>query len=129
MFLNECFPIDEIKLQDINNTPYFVIPIYEVDTDLPPQMEGKNYRAEYYKSREEHIELTKVLQDLLFEREELLSSLQQVEPLPLKRKKTLNYSQRERRRAGDIVRLFECEICGKAYGSEGSLKQHTKLKH
>ena len=115
MFLNECFPIDDIKIKDINNTPYFVIPMYdEVDVEPPPQLPGKNYRAEYFKSRDEHHELTKTLQNLLFEREELLGSLKVVENLPLKRRKIVSEAFRTRRRSGDIVRLFECKSCGKS---------------
>ena len=36
-----------------------------------------------------------------------------------------------RRPAHQIKRHYECPIsqCGKAYGSEGSLNQHVKLKH
>lgn len=39
--------------------------------------------------------------------------------------------QRFRRTADKIVRRFRCSAkdCGKSYGSEGSLKQHLKLKH
>ena len=27
------------------------------------------------------------------------------------------------------MREFVCDVCGKAYGSDGSLSQHVKLKH
>lgn len=36
--------------------------------------------------------------------------------------------KRYRRTAGEISRKFIC-WCGKAYGSEGSLNQHKKLKN
>ena len=41
----------------------------------------------------------------------------------------LGYDKRKRyrRTANEIERRFQCE-CGKAYGSEGSLNQHKKLK-
>ena len=39
--------------------------------------------------------------------------------------------KRYRRQADQIERHYKCPIegCNKAYGSEGSLNQHTKLKH
>ena len=39
--------------------------------------------------------------------------------------------RRNRRKAVDIERHYKCpvEICGKSYGSEGSLNQHIKIKH
>ncbi len=41
----------------------------------------------------------------------------------------MNYDKRKRyrRTANEIERRFTC-WCGKAYGSEGSLNQHKKLK-
>lgn len=39
--------------------------------------------------------------------------------------------KRHRRTAQEIERKFRCEVtsCGKAYGSEGALKMHVRLKH
>ena len=37
--------------------------------------------------------------------------------------------KRYRRVANDIERNYVCSACSKTYGSEGSLNQHTKLKH
>ena len=37
--------------------------------------------------------------------------------------------KRHRRTADQIYRDFSCSHCGKAYGSEGSLTQHSRLKH
>lgn len=39
--------------------------------------------------------------------------------------------KRFRKTAAEINRHFKCpiEVCQKAYGSEGSLNQHIKLKH
>jgi hypothetical protein len=36
-----------------------------------------------------------------------------------------------RRMADEIERYYKCtvKVCGKSYGSEGSLNQHYKLKH
>ena len=36
-----------------------------------------------------------------------------------------------RRNADEIQRYYKCtvKVCGKSYGSEGSLNQHYKLKH
>lgn len=36
-----------------------------------------------------------------------------------------------RRNADEIERYYKCtvKVCGKSYGSEGSLNQHYKLKH
>lgn len=39
----------------------------------------------------------------------------------------IDRGKRYRRTANEIERRFKCE-CGKAYGSEGSLNQHMKLK-
>jgi len=38
-------------------------------------------------------------------------------------------NKRYRRSANEILREFECSVCHKTYGSEGSLNQHIKLKH
>ena len=40
-------------------------------------------------------------------------------------------SKRMRRNADEIQRYYKCsvKVCGKSYGSEGSLNQHYKLKH
>jgi hypothetical protein len=37
--------------------------------------------------------------------------------------------KRHRRTAHEIDRLHVCSVCGRSYGSEGSLSQHIKLKH
>lgn len=37
--------------------------------------------------------------------------------------------KRHRRTAHEIDRFHVCTVCGRAYGSEGSLSQHIKLKH
>lgn len=39
--------------------------------------------------------------------------------------------KRMRRNADEIERYYKCtvKVCGKSYGSEGSLNQHYKLKH
>jgi hypothetical protein len=36
---------------------------------------------------------------------------------------------RIRKKACEIKRDYHCTYCPKAYGSEGSLSQHIKLKH
>ena len=40
-------------------------------------------------------------------------------------------NKRMRRNADEIERYYKCsvKVCGKSYGSEGSLNQHYKLKH
>lgn len=40
-------------------------------------------------------------------------------------------NKRMRRNADEIQRYYKCtvKVCGKSYGSEGSLNQHYKLKH
>lgn len=37
--------------------------------------------------------------------------------------------KKHRRSADQIIRTFSCSYCGKAYGLEGSLTQHCRLKH
>jgi predicted nucleotide-binding protein (sugar kinase/HSP70/actin superfamily) len=37
--------------------------------------------------------------------------------------------KRFRRNADQIKRIYNCSNCGKAYGSEASLKNHVKFKH
>ena len=41
----------------------------------------------------------------------------------------LGKRKRHRRTALEIERSHACQVCGKSYGSEGSLSQHVKLKH
>ena len=53
----------------------------------------------------------------------------------LKTKKTENINdlyvnrKRHRRNKNEIAREFKCNLCEKKYGSEGSLKQHIRIKH
>ena len=53
----------------------------------------------------------------------------------LKTKKTDNINdlymnrKRHRRNKNEILREFKCNLCDKKYGSEGSLKQHMRIKH
>ena len=37
--------------------------------------------------------------------------------------------KRHRRNKNEIIREFKCNLCEKKYGSEGSLKQHMRIKH
>ena len=37
--------------------------------------------------------------------------------------------KRHRRNKNEILREFKCNLCEKKYGSEGSLKQHIRIKH
>ena len=37
--------------------------------------------------------------------------------------------KRHRRNKNEIIREFKCNLCEKKYGSEGSLKQHIRIKH
>ncbi len=37
--------------------------------------------------------------------------------------------KRHRRNKNEIIREFKCNLCEKKYRSEGSLKQHMRIKH
>ncbi|CAD8203820.1 unnamed protein product [Paramecium pentaurelia] len=70
------------------------------------------------------------VKELLKEKSEIQQKLDTLE------KEGNNHSFEERKKrqrslASEVQRNFECPInmCGKKYGSEGSLNQHVKLKH
>ena len=127
LLIREYPPLEEISIQDVEGVPYFVIPKYYSGPSEPNR--GKNYQEEYFNSLEEHYQLTQTLQDLLYERGKLLEAIgkgEQPSPVVKENKKVYN---RSRRPAGQIARHFKCSICTKAYGNEGSLRHHVKLKH
>ena len=68
--------------------------------------------------------LIAVTKKLMQQYDELKGRLlvQASDPLPQRRR-------RHRRTANQIDRLYKCMVCEKAYGLEGSLLQHCKVKH
>lgn len=83
--------------------------------------------------------LQQQVRTLTAEKAQLAKSLEQVEKKleeanntqPVVAPEVSSKKKRFRRVAKDILRDFHCpvETCGKAYGSEGSLHQHIRLKH
>ena len=131
LFLTESTALEDIKIQDVNGVPYFVIPMYSPYPGgaQPTLIIGKDYKEEYQNALEEHYQLTQALQDLLYERNKLYKALGSEEQTKSSASSGTKYANRTRRLAKDITRHFKCPNCTKSYGSEGSLNHHLNLKH
>ena len=84
--------------------------------------DGINYYEEYSKLHVSNLLMRNKIDEL---REEKTRLKEQLDTQTL----LANKEKRSRRKAGDIARHYQCEHCGKTYGSEASLKYHIKIKH
>ncbi len=84
----------------------------------------KKYLGEYYKN----VNLVKQLLSAVTDNQRLEEELKDISDTT---ESTSGKRKRHRRPAHEIRRHHKCPApqCGKAYGSEGSLSQHLKLKH
>ena len=111
------------------------------DVSLPPRSnthQEDGYYHEYCRLYLANIALTSQVKELMDEKHQLISRLSKYEvPLPTQDEEMATPSERAektkrmRRNADEIERYYKCsvKVCGKSYGSEGSLNQHYKLKH
>lgn len=95
----------------------------ELNIKIDPNENIKNYQEFCKLALYNHL-LNDRLASLNEEKEKIQSKLNALqEAFPGGKKK------RFRRNANQIRRIFRCENCDKAYGSEASLKNHLKFKH
>ncbi|OMJ83562.1 hypothetical protein SteCoe_15470 [Stentor coeruleus] len=128
------FSNSKIELKNINKVPYFCIPINEnLDGSSPvPSFDiKKDYTSECLTLQEANEEFAVKIESLSIEIHEIKGKIVDMEKnkIPSKSKKYSISNKRDRRKSSQISRMFSCEVCGKSYGSEGSLNHHTKLKH
>jgi hypothetical protein len=107
-----------------------------IDINLLQQQNYKYY-LEFIKTEEINRILKNQLNNLQIEKNNLKQLIARLERKnkKLKTKKTENINdlyvnrKRHRRNKNEIAREFKCNLCEKKYGSEGSLKQHIRIKH
>ena len=108
----------------------------KIDINLLQEQNYKYY-LEFIKTEEIKIILKNQLNNLQIEKNNLKQLIARLERKnkKLKTKKTENINdlyvnrKRHRRNKNEIAREFKCNLCEKKYGSEGSLKQHIRIKH
>ena len=101
------------------------------------QEQNYKYYLEYIKTEEINRILKNQLNNLQIEKNNLKQLITRLERKnkKLKAKKTDSINdlymnrKRHRRNKNEILREFKCNLCEKKYGSEGSLKQHIRIKH
>ena len=108
----------------------------KIDINLLQEQNYKYY-LEFIKTEEINRILKNQLNNLQIEKNNLKQLIARLERKnkKLKTKKTENKNdlyvnrKRHRRNKNEIIREFKCNLCEKKYGSEGSLKQHIRIKH
>jgi hypothetical protein len=107
-----------------------------IDINLLQQQNYKYY-LEFIKTEQINRLLKKQLNNLQIEKNNLKQLITRLERKnkKLKANNTENINdlymnrKRHRRNKNEIIREFKCNLCEKKYGSEGSLKQHMRIKH
>ena len=108
----------------------------KIDINLLQEQNYKYY-LEFIKTEEINRILKNQLNNLQIEKNNLKQLIARLERKnkKLKTKKTENINdlyvnrKRHRRNKNELIREFKCNLCEKKYGSEGSLKQHIRIKH
>lgn len=111
----------EIEIKNINGVPYFFIPLNEAfdGSRTVPQFDiNTDYvkECEYLKSANES--LVNNIEQIGNEIKEIKMSLVDLEKSrsSVGSKKYVITKKRDRRKSGEISRMFSCELCGKSYG-------------
>jgi len=107
-----------------------------IDINLLQQQNYKYY-LEFIKTEQINQLLKNQLNNLQIEKNNLKQLITRLERKnkKVKEKKKDNINdlymnrKRHRRNKNEILREFKCNLCEKKYGSEGSLKQHIRIKH
>lgn len=115
------FPNQKIEIKSINKVAYFCVPVSEnpENSNSVPKFDPlKDYQAECEKLSIKNEELGTEIDSLNNEiqnlKEELLS-MDKSSP-SIRVKKYQISKKRDRRKSGQILRAFRCEICEKSYG-------------
>ena len=101
------------------------------------QQQNYKYYLEFIKTEQINRLLKKQLNNLQIEKNNLKQLITRLErknkKLKIKNNENINdlymNRKRHRRNKNEIIREFKCNLCEKKYGSEGSLKQHMRIKH
>ena len=107
-----------------------------IDINLLQQQNYKYY-LEFIKTEQINQLLKNQLNNLQIEKNNLKQLITRLErknkKVKEKKKDNINdlymNKKRHRRNKNEILREFKCNLCEKKYGSEGSLKQHIRIKH
>jgi hypothetical protein len=117
------------SIRMVNGEPFFFIPVTHKSDQSPPAYDSKvDYNALCRDMTTRNTQATQQLQALILEYKNLSSKLERLQEHCMT-EVSVRKRKRHRRAADEIDRHFTCQQCGKAYGSEGSLNQHAKLKH
>ena len=101
------------------------------------QQQNYKYYLEFIKTEQINRILKIQLNNLQIEKNNLKQLITRLErknkKLKIKNSENINdlymNRKRHRRNKNEIIREFKCNLCEKKYGSEGSLKQHMRIKH
>ena len=107
-----------------------------IDINLLQQQNYKYY-LEFIKTEQINQLLKNQLNNLQIEKNNLKQLITRLErknkKLKIKNIEKINdlyvNRKRHRRSKNELIREFKCNLCEKKYGSEGTLKQHLKIKH
>jgi len=107
-----------------------------IDINLLQQQNYKYY-LEFIKTEQINQLLKNQLNNLQIEKNNLKQLITRLErknkKLKIKNIEKINdlyvNRKRHRRNKNELIREFKCNLCEKKYGSEGTLKQHLKIKH
>ena len=108
----------------------------KIDINLLQQQNYKYY-LEFIKTEQINQLLKNQLNNLQIEKNNLKQLITRLErknkKLKIKNIEKINdlyvNRKRHRRNKNELIREFKCNLCEKKYGSEGTLKQHLKIKH
>ena len=108
----------------------------KIDINLLQQQNYKYY-LEFIKTEQINQLLKNQLNNLQIEKNNLKQLITRLErknkKLKIKNIEKINdlyvNRKRHRRSKNELIREFKCNLCEKKYGSEGTLKQHLKIKH
>ena len=108
----------------------------KIDINLLQEQNYKYY-LEFIKTEQINQLLKNQLNNLQIEKNNLKQLITRLErknkKLKIKNIEKINdlyvNRKRHRRNKNELIREFKCNLCEKKYGSEGTLKQHLKIKH
>jgi transcription elongation factor Elf1 len=119
---------DEYSLRSCYS-PLVVMPV-RTEARVPSRQQDVDYYKAYCELHFQNLALQSKVQELQRDRRQLLARIEAYQATQAKDTTKSDASSTRKRRVADLIeRHYQCEVCGKNYGAEGSLNQHVRLKH
>jgi transcription elongation factor Elf1 len=120
---------DQYSLRTSSSYCPFVILPAQTEASVPSRQQDLDYYQAYCDLYLQNLALQSKVQELQTHRRQILARIEACQVTQAKNTIKSDASSRKRRIADLIERHYNCGMCGRSYGAEGSLNQHVRLKH